>query len=470
MMLFVLVGLSLVFALRALAGWRAGIALMVLLAALQDPLRKLVPETPGWLALATVPVFAAALLASAARTRHWWGKFRAAFPAIAGCMLALAVLCIPSALLSLSYGSGSWMLTLIGAFSYSVIFVAVVAGFHYARRPDELRNLLGWYCIVHGVALIGGILEYWHWFPDWDVLGSRALGFEWVRRHAGYSVDMIAGFYRSADVMGWHAASVTMLCMALGWTSRGRRRLGWGVLGGVAMIALLLCGRRKMVYMLPVFLVALAWIHWQAGRTSRFLPILGLLLLPLGAAWLVGDLLSEDSSNVRYYAESSSETLERLEVHGFQSLVDTYRQTGFFGAGLGVATPGARHVDVKRPRAWQESGTSRVLVELGVPGSLGMFAVMAAIAFNLWRVSVGQIRARSPLAPYAAGLLAFFLANVGSLVVSGQILADPFIAAFLGFLVGMNLSVERLAAQAQAQAAASSRRDSTPQFATRAAT
>jgi hypothetical protein len=100
-----------------------------------------------------------------------------------------------------------------------------------------------------------------------------------------------------------------------------------------------------------------------------------------------------------------------------------------------------------------------------------MFAVMAAIAFNLWRVSVRQLQARSQLAPYAAGLLAFFLANVGSLVVSGQILADPFIAAFLGFLVGMNLSVGRLSARAEAEATATATRTASPHtLRTRAAT
>jgi hypothetical protein len=340
------------------------------------------------------------------------------------------------------------MLALIGAFSYAVIFLAVIAGFHYARHLDEMRKLLGWYCIIHGIALTGGIMDYWHWFPEWDALGSRALGFEWVRRNAGYSVDMISGFYRSPDVMGWHAASVAMMSLLLAATARGRRRVGWSLVGALAVAALLLCGRRKMVYMLPVFMITLAWIYWQAGRASRVLPILGLLLFPLFTAWLVGDMLSEESSNIRYYSESSDETLERLEVHGFGSLVDTYRQTGFFGAGLGIATPGSRHLKVNRPRAWQESGTSRVLVELGVPGSLGMFAVMAAIVFNLWRVTLRQLQMRSRVAPYAAGLLAFFLANVGSLVVSGQILADPFIAAFLGLIVGINLSAVRLGATA----------------------
>jgi len=41
-------------------------------------------------------------------------------------------------------------------------------------------------------------------------------------------------------------------------------------------------------------------------------------------------------------------------------------------------------------------------------------------------------------------LLAFFIANVASLTVSGQILADPFIAAFLGIMVGLLLSIVRL--------------------------
>lgn len=444
MLLYVLVGLSLLFALRALVGWRSGIALMVLLAAVQDPLRKFVPGTPGWLALATVPVFLAALLSSGLRNRQWWSGFRAAYPSISTSILIFALLCVPAAVISSGYGEDAWMLALIGAFSYAVILLAVVAGYHYARNLAEMRKLLGWYCVVHGLALTGGIMDYLHWFPGWDALGSRALGFEWVRRNAGYSVDMIAGFYRSPDVMGWHAAAVAMISLLLAATAHGRRRLGWSVVGALAVAALLLCGRRKMVYMLPVFMVALAWIYWQAGRASRVLPILGLVLFPLFTAWLVGDKLSEESSNIRYYSESSSETLERLEVHGFGSLVETYKQTGFFGAGLGVATPGARHLKVNRPRAWQESGTSRVLVELGVPGALGMLAVMAAIVFNLWRVTLRQLQLRSLVAPYAVGLLAFFLANVGSLVVSGQILADPFIAAFLGLLVGMNLSVVRL--------------------------
>jgi hypothetical protein len=444
MALYLMLGLSLLFTLRALVGWRMGIILMIMLAAVQDPLRKLVPGAPGWLVLVTAPIFVTAVFASVVHTRRWWAEFGREYPHIAKSLVLLMLLSLPAAFLSATYGEGSWMLTLLGVFSYSIVFLGVIAGFHYPRHLPELRRLLVIYCAAHGVMLIGGIIQYMGLFPDWSTLGTEALGYEWVRRHQGYSVDMIAGFYRSADVMGWHAATVCMLSVLLASTGEGYRRSMWALVAALAATALLLCGRRKMVYMLPVFLLALGWVYWQAGRSGRVVALLGLLLIPVASVWVVGDWVSEDSENIRYYTEASDQTIDRFEVHGFASLVDTYNQSGFFGEGLGTATPGSHHLKVERPRAWQESSSSRILVELGVPGALGFLAVMVAIGLSLWRTAMTQLRARTPQSHYAAGMLAFFLANVGSLTVSGQILADPFIAAFLGFLVGLTLSVSKL--------------------------
>jgi hypothetical protein len=68
---------------------------------------------------------------------------------------------------------------------------------------------------------------------------------------------------------------------------------------------------------------------------------------------------------------------------------------------------------------------------------------MVAIILALWGLLRKLMRARAPQGHYVVGLVAFFIANVGSLTVSGQILADPFIAAFLGLLVGVALSFGR---------------------------
>jgi hypothetical protein len=65
---------------------------------------------------------------------------------------------------------------------------------------------------------------------------------------------------------------------------------------------------------------------------------------------------------------------------------------------------------------------------------------MLTLLYKLWWVTRKQLRADRVNGVYVAGLFAFFLANIGSLMVSGQILADPFIAAFLGLTVGFVLA------------------------------
>jgi hypothetical protein len=441
-----ILALVVVCAVRALAGWRVGFVLVIAVAAVQDPLRKLVPGTPGWLVLMSAPVFAAAILGSLGSQRGWWRDFRRENRKIARALMLLCLLSLPAAILSATYSSGSWMLTLLGIFSYSVIFLGMIAGFHYARGERDLRRLLVAYCLLHGVMLSGAMFEYFHIFSGSLLLGSRALGYEWIRWGHGYTVDMIAGFYRSADVMGWHAAAVAMISVILALTAKGARRWGWFALAMLAAIALLLCGRRKMVYMLPVFLVAFGFIFWQAGRAARVLALAGFLALPLASVAIVGDWIGEGSANIRYYSGEGLQqnAMESIRGQGFSSVVETYRQNGMLGAGLGFATPGSHHIGVSRPRVWQESTSSRIMVELGVPGAIGFLLVMLGVAMKLWRVAIAQLRANTSASVYVGGLVAFFMANVGSLVVSGQILADPFIAAFLGFLIGVTLSVPRL--------------------------
>ena len=83
------------------------------------------------------------------------------------------------------------------------------------------------------------------------------------------------------------------------------------------------------------------------------------------------------------------------------------------------------------------------MVELGVPGFLGFVALMFSIVAGVWRTVRLHLRTRTSIGYMSAGIFAFFVANVGSLAVSGQILSDSFIAVFLGFLVGVVLGFAR---------------------------
>ena len=372
----------------------------------------------------------------------------------------MALLSLPAAGISATYGPGSWKVTLLGVFSYALIFLTIVVGFHLPRRPEDVRRILIIYCVVHGVTLCGAIIEYLELMPGSKVIGADVFGFEWRRDVYGYVIHFISGFYRSGDVMGWHAAAVTCLSLVLAFSTRGRTRHYWLLLSAFAVFALLLCGRRKMVYMIPVFVLGLLWVYWRAGRAGRILSAVGLLSLPLAAAFVIADWMQEqDSTQIRYYTETSDETMDRIQVHGLASVYHTFDQAGFFGSGLGFATPGSHHLQVARPRIWQESGPSRILVELGVPGALAFLALLVATGRSVWVVTQRLLIERSRHALYAAGLIGFFAANAGSLTVSGQILADPFIASFLGLLVGLVLSFQRPElSDAEAQELAARRR------------
>lgn len=441
-LLYGLVGLGVA---RGLTRWRDGLFFIVLLGAVQDPLRKLVPGVPGYLVLASAVVLGVMMLGLASGTRTWWSAFVRHFPSIGRAAGWFGLACVPAAVISASYGAGSWLLSVLGAMSYAVLFVAVLVGFYYPRSVRELRRFLSFYCIMTAVMLTGTGIDYFGYWPDSPLIGTEALGTEWLRFRSGYVIEMIAGFYRSPDVMGWHAAATVMLATILAMTARGTSRWFWIALAALAVAALIVCARRKMFYMPPVFGAVIMWIYWQSRRPGRMVPVLLGLMVPLAGGAVVSEWLGENETPtvIQYYTEGSREALDQLEAHGYRALVTTYAQAGFFGYGLGVATPGSHHLNVERPHTWQEGGASRLLVELGVPGMTAFAALVVSMLLAGWQLTRRHVLARSDLSTYAVGLFAFFVANASSLLVSGQILADPVVATLLGVSLGFVLSLAR---------------------------
>lgn len=443
MALYVLLGLILVSCFLCLVNWRLGLYMMVLIAAVQDPLRKLVEGVPGYMTLGIVPVMTVAVFKMISVRRAWWRDFKACFPKIGRSLSIFIIACLPAAFISATYGPGSWLLTILGSFSYGVLIFSIIIGYHFTINIKEIRRLIGFYCIVSAMMLSGGVIEYLNLWPDAPVIGTAMFDMEWIRYYGDAIVHMIAGFYRTPDVMGWHAVTVVMMTLILAMTKGGSTRWMWFAVCAFAVVALLLCGRRKMVFMIPIFISAIVLIYVAAGKYTRIYSFLALSLVPVASVLIMADWLGDESAFVRYYAEGSSDTADSLKAHGIDSVINTVETSGFFGSGLGFATPGSQHLQVARPRTWQESGPSRIMVELGVPGFLALLGLMIAVLKGAWSVVLRLLRENSPDARYAIGFMGFFMANVGSLVVSGQILADSFIAFFLGFSIGTVLSFGR---------------------------
>jgi hypothetical protein len=263
----------------------------------------------------------------------------------------------------------------------------------------------------------------------------------WVTYRTGEAVYMLSGFFRGPDVMGWHAVMLTMVASLLAVRARGWKRLAWFALALWGLPNVWLCGRRKMLSMLPIFWGLLLLVSFRVRGAKRSLSAIGVALLLLGAGWYGVSGGQKVTALDTYYLTTIDEWDEQMWRHGVLAVVGTVRQAGFWGYGLGMSQQGLHHIAAEKPLVWQESGPSKLFAELGVPGAL----LFLALGFSLLRTifSVVRLRASSPSFLLSAGLLAILGANLATAVVSAQIYGDPFIVIFLGFLTGLALSGAR---------------------------
>ena len=430
----------------AITNWRYGIFFLILVAAIQDPIRKMVPGSPGYLVLSTMPIWFAMLVGAFPVFPNAWQVFEKQFRRLSFSVRLFILSLLPAALISATYGPNSWMVTVVGILSYSCLLLGVLTGYLYPRKNNaDLRNILKFYCIITAVMLIGTPLDYLNIFPGWKALGASAMGTEWRQTSIyGTIVEMIAGFYRSPDVMGWHAVTLIMFSILLAIINSGTKRYFWLSLAGWGVVGVMLCGRRKMLYILPVFGFVLIWLVWRSRNVQlTTIKALFIIVLCVGAGYSFYQYLGPSSAVETYYFHNPNSPFERVGQHGFKALLTTYNQYGFWGAGLGSATQGIHHLNVAKPRTWQEGGLGRILVELGVPGFFCFLYMGFALISVILKLGNSRLNEDPGRFVVRAGLIAMIFGNAGSFVVSHQIFGDPFVITFFAFTIGLVLSGAR---------------------------
>jgi len=439
---FALIGVS---TLITFINWRIGLYCLVLVGILQDPIRKMTPDVPSYLVLSTAPIWLAVVVNLFYCERGLWQRFRRDHPGLSTTIIVFLLSLIPPAALSATYGPGSWQLTLIGTFSYGSLICGWLVGFMFLNQPKQLYRLCAFYCILTSLMLIGTPLEYLGMYTDWDVLGSEVMGVKWIRYGGwGVVVDLISGFYRSPDIMGWHAAATAMLCTLLAAYSKGGIRYFWVALAAWAMVAAILCGRRKMVLMIPIFACVLIFIYWWAGQAAKASFNLIMLTIIIAGGYGLYNYIGADENIDAYYFDDPENITQRIETESVDSLSYTLRQTGVWGAGLGSAAKGLHHLNIYRPKTWQEGGLSRLLVELGLPGLIAFFAMALAMLVAILRLVSNRSKMWLLEYQFAIGFCALAIANSASFVISHQVFGDPFIACWFSVLTGIALSASRI--------------------------
>jgi hypothetical protein len=426
----------------AFYNWRWGVAAAIVVGLLQDPLRKMLPETPVYMVLLSAIIWMSAMASAVFLGRLQFKAFLGSFPRLAYWMQIFAFYLMIPAILSATYGRNSWQITLLGAFVYTVAFIVMVSGWHYPGTRYASQNALVFYAAVASMMLLGGPLEHLGWGQEHPVIGTSVFGHIWVTHRTGSAVYMLAGFFRSPDIMGWHASLVFMIAVIMAYRSKGVARVAWILLAVWAVLNVWLCGRRKMLAMLPVFMGCYFLLVFRFKNARHLATIGATATLILGMGWYVISSYYRDAAVEAFYLTTISDVDERIQSQGIGSVRETIRQAGFWGYGLGMSQQGVHNINAEKPRLWQESGTSKLVAELGVPGSI-LFLVLGGMLFlTAYHVVIRSVGDESFY--ITAGILAILIANVTSAVISAQIYGDPLVLFLLAFMVGLLLSSARI--------------------------
>jgi hypothetical protein len=445
----------------AFNNWRHGLFACVVVAILQDPLRKLAPGEPAYYILLVGVVLGAAWLAALSRVpldpnriAGWRRNLSTPFN------LFLLLLAAQAANAYLRFGNP--MLPAVGLLSYLAPLPALVLGYQFAIRTGArgIARWLGFYLVVVLIALATVYLQYLG--LDWPVLGEVGSGLTIHDSKQGVILIAYSGSFRASEVAAWHSATAICLLFLLGTERRLTVSRSLAVLAIVGLLIGIgiLTGRRKLVVQVAIFLSAYLFFitaFLRGGRKVAVAAVLAGLLAYLGSVGLLDSDPGENRPSrqgLRYqsYVERSQNVFEDIPARfadlGVAPIGWAVNQFGLFGAGLGLGSQGSRfftsNLEIGDTGA-AEGGLGKLTVELGVLGLLLSAWLAVAMLRHIWRL-LRFVSARSlRLARLSYGLLAFLVANGASFTVATQVFSDIFVLLILGLTLGFLLAMPVLA-------------------------
>ncbi|MFO1095500.1 MAG: hypothetical protein U0992_19680 [Planctomycetaceae bacterium] len=438
----------------AMGNWRAGIYAGLLLDCLRDPIRKLVDDQSVLITIGGAAVWGAVLVRMLIDHQSELRIFLQRYPTMRPMIVFLLLAIVPGALLSCALYHGGWKLAAIGSASYLAPLIGIAAGYFLATSEEEVYRVMKVYALLNAIMLVGVPLEY----MDYDIPGLGGIQMDWVRYREGYTVDLIAGFYRSPDIMGLHAAHVVMFSALLFLRSRSATKFGWAGILIWATGCMLLSGRRKMVGIPVVFLAAYICLAWRRGlRHINRLVALGATCVLVVAGLFM--FVSTDSISAEYtdYAGTIvTEGATRANDLVLKGSIATLQQVGVLGAGIGTATQGRHYLGAGergKLRGWQEDGVSRLLMEFGVPGLIFVFISGCCLLISLWQ-SLKLVPPHTSVQMLQVGTLSIVFGDLASAIISHQQFSgDPVSGLLVTMFAGATLGAPRIYAASRARRA-----------------
>jgi hypothetical protein len=435
----------------ALVDWRRGWLLVMVCGVIQDPVRKLTAGSPVYISFVVVALYAAILFSARNEMRAYAVDFAQRFKNIStGLMVFVFLLLLAAVNGMVTYGFDKWKAPTISFVTYVIPLVAALLGYAWFQREEMMMRFFHIYAALTSVALIGTVFEYFR--ADSALLGLVSFEGDYIRHLPGIQIRMLSGIYRSPDVMAWHAGMLTAIGVALALRAGLRRQmLLWSGVAAWGFVNCMIAGRRKAIYFVLIFCIAFLWRYIRRVQVAQVFASLGLLLI----VFLVIRHLSADESTSVYTRGAVATQLE-LGQRFEGGMIQTFREVGLMGAGLGTATQGVHHLLGRSGIGWQEGGLGKVAMEVGLPGLLALFLMMIMIGRMLMTLTrIQDVPGSSQF--MRVMLFALVTANIAGFVASAQAYTDAVLALTAGFLVGALFASaaldERLPATAPAQTA-----------------
>jgi len=211
----------------SLFSWRTGLYLAVLFDLVRDPVRKLSDTHSVFITVAAGTIWGAAFLGLVLSDMPLIRQALSRYSHLRIGILWLIAAVIPGAMISAVLYQGGYKLAVIGGISYLAPLLGIALGFAFSKTEKDLKRILIFYVVINSLMLVGTIFEW----KKFDFPGLGGIDMEWMRYHGRLQVELIAGFYRSPDIMGLHAAHVIVFCAVLAIQSKDFGKLGWSGIG-----------------------------------------------------------------------------------------------------------------------------------------------------------------------------------------------------------------------------------------------
>lgn len=434
----IFLGLLLMSASFALVDWRRGWLLTIFIGVLQDPVRKLTPGNPVALTLSVAVVYLVVLLSSHHSIFEAVREVSRRYVRLAGAALIFFLFLVIAAINGLAtFGFALWRVPLLSLILYLLPIPAILFGYIYLQREEQLVEFFRFYAVITAIALIGTPFEYFNF--HWTALGMVGLPEGFIRYLPGVELKILSGFYRAPDIMGWHAATLTAIGIAMSVRNRTLKAASpWMVAAAWGFTCCILSGRRKAVYMVAIFSAVFVWRYLRRMTTPQVvtLAFVGILMA------FVTHKLSQDeaaSAYTRGTYTTSSEAFGRLEGGVFE----TIRQVGMMGIGLGTATQGTQHLLGGGSYSWQEGGLAKLAIEIGVPGLLAAALVAIAMLRILLKLTTFPDEPSSSQL-IRVTLVSLLVANIANFLASAQAYSDAVLTLVTAFFLGCALATPAL--------------------------